>query len=86
MTETPVYPPKDPITDQQYVDALVQANRDRGFLARLRRLGKVRRQDGAYELAHPEVARPFVRDIEARAKPPTNLAIRPKAKPKKRRR
>jgi hypothetical protein len=38
----------------------------------------VRRRDGAFEAAHPELAKPFVRDIEARAKPAINLAIRPK--------
>lgn len=68
--------------DQEEIDAGVRA-RDRGFLARLRRAGRVRRHDGAYELAHPAVARPFVRDIEERAKPPINLAIRPKKRRKR---
>lgn len=71
------------MSDQDVVDAMVKANRDRGLLARLRRLGKVRRHDGRYELAHPEAARPFVRDIEARAKPGINLAIRPKKRKKR---
>lgn len=64
--------------NQLAVDAMVRANADRGVLARLRKLGRVRRHNGAYELAHPEVAKPFVRDIESRAKPDINLAIRPK--------
>lgn len=70
-------------TDQEVVDAMVKANSDRGFLARLRRLGRVRRNDGKYELAHPEVSKPFVRDIEERAKPAINLAIRPKKRKKR---
>lgn len=69
--------------DQEEIDAGVRAARDRGFLARLRMAGRVRRHDGAYELAHPAVARPFVRDIEERAKPPINLAIRPKKRRKR---
>ncbi len=74
------------MSDQDEVDALVRANADRGRLARLRRAGRVIRRDGEFELRHPEVARPFVRDIEARAKPAINLVIRPKkSKPKRRR-
>lgn len=65
-------------TDQDVVDAMVRANADRDRLARLRRAGRVYRRDGAYEMRHYEVARPFIRDIEARAKPSVNLAIRPK--------
>lgn len=56
------------------------AAEDRDLLARLRRSGAVRRRDGEYEVAHPQVARPFVADIERRAFPPKNLAIRPNAK------
>lgn len=69
--------------DQEVVDAMVKANADRPFLARLRRAGRVSRRDGPYELRHPEAARPFVRDIEARAKPEVNLAIRPKKRKKR---
>lgn len=69
--------------DQEVVDAMVKANADRGVLARLRRSGLVRRIDGRPELAHPERAKPFVRDIEERAKPPINLAIRPKKRKKR---
>ena len=65
-------------TDQEVVNAMVRANGDRDFLARLRRKGFVRRHDGKFELAHPELAKPFIRDIEDRAKPQINLAIRPK--------
>lgn len=64
--------------------ARLRAEEDRGLLARLRRLGKVQRGDGAYERSHPEVAKPFVRDIETRAFPARNLAIRPKAKKRRR--
>ena len=47
--------------------ARLRGAEDRDLLARLRRTGLVRRQDGVYETRHPDVARPFVRDIEARA-------------------
>ena len=69
--------------DQILVNAMVRANADRGLLARLRREGLVRRFDGKHEVRHPERARPFVRDIEARAKPDINLAIRPKKRKKR---
>jgi hypothetical protein len=71
------------MTDQERVDAIVKANADRAFLARLRRSGRVRRLDGPFELAHPDVAKPFIRDIEERAKPQINLAIRPKKRKKR---
>ena len=70
-------------TDQEIVDAMVRANADRGKLARLRRQGRVRRADNAYEMKHPEVARPFARDIEERARPDINTAIRPKKRKKR---
>jgi hypothetical protein len=57
---------------------------DRDLLAKLRRRGLVKRQDGPYELHHPEVAKPFIRDIEERARPKVNLAIRPNKKKRKR--
>lgn len=69
--------------DQLLVNAMVKANSDRDFLARLRRAGLVRRFEGKHELAHPERVKPFVRDIEERAKPVINLAIRPKRRKKR---
>ncbi len=59
------------------------AVRDRDLLARLRKMGLVKRQDGPYELNHPEAAKPFIRDIEQRNKPKINLAIRPHRKRKR---
>lgn len=63
-------------TDQEIVDAMVTANGDRARLADLVRRGRVTREDGANVLAHPEVARPFIRDIQGRIT--VNLAIKPK--------
>jgi hypothetical protein len=77
-----VYTP-DHSRDQEEVDAAVKARGDRGRLASLRRAGKVRRHDGDYELGHPELSKVFVRDIEERAKPGINLAIRPKKRKKR---
>ena len=73
MTETGLSPEATEVARRR-------AAEDRDLLARLRREGTVRRHDGEYERRHPEVARPFVRDIEARAFPKreVNLAIRPK--------
>lgn len=79
---TRIYTP-DHSREQEEIDAAVKADRDRGFLARLRRAGKVIRRSGEYEVRHPEVAKPFIRDIEERAKPPVNLAIRPKKRKKR---
>lgn len=49
-----------------------RAREDRDLLAWLRKEGKVLRRDGAFEANHTEVARPFVADIERRAR-----ALRP---------
>lgn len=64
------------------------AARDRDALARLRASGRVQRRDGRFELLHPDVARPFVRDIERRAAAfrPGADTIRPKAKKSRKRR
>lgn len=58
------------------------AAEDRDLLARLRKEGKVQRRDGEFELRHPEVARPFVKDIERRvaAMRPGADTIRPNRK------
>lgn len=77
--------------DRLLLRLCVKANRDRERLVQLRRRGRVQRRDLEYELRHPEVAGPFVRDIEARAgfavaPRPTNLALRAKKKPKAKRR
>lgn len=64
------------------------AAEDRDLLARLVASKRAQRRDGEYELRHPDVARPFVRDIERRvlAQRPGMDTIRPrKKKPKKRR-
>lgn len=57
-----------------------QAAEDRGILARLRRAGTVRRAPTGNEQPG------FVRQIEALAFPPVNLAIRPNTKKAKKRR
>lgn len=76
------------------LEARAQAAKDRNFLARLRALGRVVRRDGAYEANHPEVSRPFVEDIERRARAqglaPVRVArgmdtIRPNPKNRKKR-
>lgn len=72
------------------VQALAErrAAEDRDLLARLVASRKVQRRDGEYEARHPEVARPFVRDIEARvrASRPGMDTIRPNPKRRKKRR
>jgi GAF domain-containing protein len=52
---------------EAYQRGVAQAAGDHALLARLRASGAAQRRDGEFERAHPEVARPFVRDIEARA-------------------
>lgn len=69
--------------DQEVVDAMVKANGDRARLASLVERRLAWRQDGPFDLRHPEVSRPFVKDIEARV-PRRNLAIRPKSKRRRR--
>ncbi len=69
--------------DQELVNAMVKANRDRKTLARLLREGKVRRHDGKFETNHPELAKPFVKSITDLTRPPVNLAIRPKKRKKR---
>ena len=55
------------ISSEATAIAQQRAAADRDLLARLRREGRVRREDGEYERRHPEVARPFVHGIEQRA-------------------
>lgn len=60
---------------------------DRDLLARLRRTLKVFRRDGEFEQRHPEIAKPFVRDIQLRVtgqKPQAKINLAIKQKPKKR--
>ncbi len=62
--------------DQEVVDAMVKANRDRQLLAGLRIKGRVMRQDSPWSQRHTG----FIRFIENLARPTRaiNTAIRPK--------
>lgn len=61
--------------NHEHEQAVVRAMTDRWRLSR--RVGLIRR-DGEYECRYPEVAKPFIADIERRRRPAINLAIRPK--------
>ena len=68
-------------SDQEVVDAMVRANRDRAFLASLRMSGKVTRSDSSWSDRNSG----FVRLIEGLARPTReiNLAIRAKKRRKR---
>lgn len=69
-----------PVAPDRLAEAVRIAAHDRDYLARLRRTGRVERAWGRYERHYPVLAQTFVDDIEARAFPPKNLAIRPRRK------
>lgn len=89
MSLTPeqrAYGERSDARDAELYVSVRRAQTDRDRLADLRRRGLVEVHDWGYEHHYPHIAASFRADIEARAFRARNTAIRPKGKPKKKRR